>query len=136
MAWSTSAQTRPAVDAHGVGRGVDRGGAHAAQVDDQRAVGDAQPGGVVPAAAHREFDAVLAGEVHAGDDVRGVRDPGDGRRAAVDHAVVDGTRRIVSASCGNVSVPRNDAASSAKGASVVSGCPLMVFSCLVLGGGA
>jgi hypothetical protein len=86
---------RPAVDPHGVRRRVHRRGAHRAQVDDQRVVGDGQPGGLVAAAAHREPEGVFTGEVHGRDDVRGVGDPGDGGRAAVDHAVVDGACLVV-----------------------------------------
>jgi hypothetical protein len=43
----------------------------------------------MPTAAHRERQSVLAGEVHAGDDVRSPRAPNRHRRAARMHRVED-----------------------------------------------
>ena len=85
----------PRVDADGVRGRIDRGAAHPRQVDHQGAVPDAEAGGVVAAAAHRDLQPVGAGELHRGHDVRGVGDTHDHRRSFVDHRVVDGTRLVV-----------------------------------------
>ena len=55
---------------------------------------DGVAGHVVAAAAHRQQQAVLAGEVDRGDDVGGARAAGDQRRAAVDQPLL--TRRAAS----------------------------------------
>ena len=69
--------------------GVDLHLVHLGQVDHQTVVDHGETGGVVPAAADRDLEAVLAGEVHRRHDV--CRRPGtsDRRRAAVDHPVPD-----------------------------------------------
>ncbi len=84
-----------AVHAHRVAGGIHRRAAHGGQVDDERVVPDPEPAGVVPAAAHREIDSVLAGEPDAGDDVGDVDAAGDRRGSTVDHGVVDGSCRVV-----------------------------------------
>ena len=54
-------------------------------------------GHAVPAAVHRERQSLLAREVHRRDHVIGGAAHCDHRRLAVDHAVEDGPRRVVSA---------------------------------------
>ena len=84
-----------AVDADGAARGVDGDAVHRRQVDDERVVPHAEPGGVVRPAADGDGQVVRPGEPDAGDDVGGVAAPGHGRRPLVDHGVVDGARLVV-----------------------------------------
>ena len=74
------------------GRRVDAHLPHARQVDDHTVVAGAEAGHAVPATSHGEVELVLAGEVHRGDHVTRVRAPHHGRRAPVDHGVVDPAR--------------------------------------------
>ena len=74
---------------------IDTHGAHLRHVDDQAAVVRPESGPAVPAAAHREVEPVLAGEVHGGDDIADLLGPQDRQRPLVEHAVVDGARLVV-----------------------------------------
>ena len=65
------------------------------QVDDEAVVAAAEPGTVVAAAADGEQQALLAGEVHGGDDVGRVDRARDEARALVDHAVVERANGVV-----------------------------------------
>src|SRR5690242_19067516 len=72
---------------------------HRRQVDHQAAVGNAQAGHVVAAAAHRYLGRLLAAD---GDRVHDVRDgaaPGDKRGVLVDQAVVDLAGLLVARLC-------------------------------------
>ncbi|NCL74033.1 hypothetical protein AIIKEEIJ_01471 [Rhodococcus sp. YH1] len=89
-----------AVDADGVVCRIDRGTAHQGQVDDERVVPHPEAAGVVPAAAHGQGEGVGAAEADAGNDVGGVPAACDRRGVFVDHAVVDGTRRVVAGVAG------------------------------------
>ena len=82
-------------DAHGAARGIHAHALHHRQVDDQPVVAAAEPGAVVAAAADGEQQALLAGEVHGGDDVGDVDAARDEPRPLVDHAVVEGARGVV-----------------------------------------
>ena len=80
---------------HGPGGGVDPHALHHRQIDDEAVVAAAEPGTVVTAAADGEQQALLAGEVHGGDDVGRVDGARDQARALVDHAVVERTNGVV-----------------------------------------
>ena len=60
---------------------------HGREIKDQAAFGACRPGDVVAAAAHRQEQVVLAGEVHGLDHVLDGGAPGDERGTTVDHAV-------------------------------------------------
>jgi hypothetical protein len=83
------------VGADGAAVRADRGAAQHRQVDDQGVVPDTQAGRVVAAAPDGDRDGAGAGKSHAGDDVRGVADAGDGLRMLIDHGVVDGAGLVV-----------------------------------------
>ena len=85
-----------------------------------------RPPALCATAANGELDAVLAGEVDAGDDVGDVGAPGDGGRSPVDHSVVDGTGLVVARVAGSVRAPRIPAASSSKGRSVARDSAVVV----------
>jgi hypothetical protein len=76
-------------------RRVDPHRAHHREVDHQPALAHRVAGHVVPAAAHRERQAVVAREADAVDHVRRAGAAGDQRRAAVDHAVPDHAGGVV-----------------------------------------
>ena len=61
----------------------------AGEVDHQAIVTDAEAGGVVSAAADRDFQAGSLAELHCGHYVRYAGAVGDHERLAVDHGVVD-----------------------------------------------
>ena len=69
--------------------GRPRHAAHRRQVDHDRVVGGAEAGHAVPAAAHREVEAAVAGVVHGRLHVVGVGAAHDRGRMPVDHEVVD-----------------------------------------------
>ena len=103
------------VDADGVIFRADRSAAQQRQVDDQRIVGDAQAGRVVAAASDGEFDAVLAAEPHARDDVGRVAAARDSGRMLVDHGVVDGACLVIAG------IARQDQITAQNGGQVVVG---------------
>jgi hypothetical protein len=74
---------------------VDLDAAQPRQVDHQPAVHDAVPGGIVPAAAHRDLQVVHAGEPEGGRDVPWPGALRDHRRPAVDHGVEADPRGVV-----------------------------------------
>ena len=95
VAWSTSPQRHPPSTRTVFVLLVDPDALHPREVDHEAPVADAEARAVVAAAAHRQEQLLLAGEVHAGDHVRHVDAPGDQRGLLVDHAVVDLAGRVV-----------------------------------------
>ena len=94
---STSPSRQPGLHRRGPRPGVDdapRAGADMSSVS--AAVGDRGAGDVVAAAAHRQREAVLAGEADRGDDVGRPGRLDDERRRRLDHAVPE-PRRVVEA---------------------------------------
>ena len=71
-----------AADAHGLGRRVDDDVLHAAEVDDDRVVGDAEAAAVVAATADGDALVVCAGERERARDVLRARADDDQRRGA------------------------------------------------------
>ncbi len=69
---------------------------HGRQVDHEAIVDQGASRDVVPAAADRHDEIVLAREIHGRRHVPGVPAAHDDRRMAVDHSVPDGARVIVS----------------------------------------
>jgi hypothetical protein len=63
---------------------LDRG-----EIDDQAAVTDSQPAGIVAPAPDGNVKILFSGELNGGHDVRRVRAPGDQARSAADHGVID-----------------------------------------------
>jgi hypothetical protein len=84
-----------AFDAHGARRGIDADALHRRQVDHQPLVAHPQSAGVVAAAADRQAQQLLAREVDAAHHVGNVAAVDDEPRVAVDHRVVDTSRRVV-----------------------------------------
>jgi hypothetical protein len=64
---------------------------HQRQVEHQPAVTRPEPPAVVAAAPHRQQQALVPGEVHAGPYIRDVGGPGDQARVFVDHGIIDPT---------------------------------------------
>ena len=62
--------------------------AHLRHVDDHASVVCPEPGPAVPAAAHREIECVLTGEVHSSYDVGDLLGLHDRQRMPVEHPVV------------------------------------------------
>jgi hypothetical protein len=62
-------------------------------------------GGAVPAAAHRELEATLAGDRDHTLYVGGVRDPHDRAWALVHVSIEDGTRLVVVRAAGTITRP-------------------------------
>src|SRR5262249_42016597 len=83
------------IDAYGVVLRADRGAAEQRQVDDQGAVPHSEAGRAVATAADGDFDAVLAGEPHAGDHIGDVPAARYRSGVLVDHAVVHGARLVI-----------------------------------------
>ena len=75
--------------------GVDADALHLREVDDDGVVDHAEVGEAVAAAAHRQRQGVVAGEVDRRRDVVGVRRAHDRQRAAVDGEVEDAARLVV-----------------------------------------
>ena len=84
-----------ALSQRGAGGRVDGDAAHRGQVEHQPAVAQRAPGPVVPAAAHRQRQAVRAGGADGRGDVLGVFAAGDQRGAVIDRAVPDLPRGII-----------------------------------------
>jgi hypothetical protein len=78
-----------ALDAYGLSIRVDADTPHPREVYHQPVVGHAQAPAIVPATAYGQEHLVLAGEVHAADDVGHIGAAGYHARALVDHGVVD-----------------------------------------------
>ncbi len=76
-------------------RRVDAHAPHHRQVDHQAVVAAAQAGAVVAAAPDGDEQALVAAEVHRGDDVGDVHAARDQARPLVDHAVVQRAGVIV-----------------------------------------
>ena len=74
---------------------IDPDAAHEREVDHDAVVADCRPGDVVPAAAHRQGQVVLPGEVHGGDDIGRAGTHDDDERSLVDHSVPDAPRLVV-----------------------------------------
>ena len=68
---------------------------HHREVDHQSVVATAKAGAIVAAAADRDQQALVAAEVHRGDDVGDVHAARDQARPLVDHAVVKSAGSIV-----------------------------------------
>ncbi len=68
---------------------------HVGEVDHEPVVDGAQPGAVVPAAAHRERQLLLAGKIHCCHHVCGIHTLRDQPGPPVNHAVVHFARRFV-----------------------------------------
>src|SRR5690606_40604969 len=79
----------PAFGAGGARGRIDPDVVHRRQVGDHTALGGAEPGNAVPAAAHGQLQAVVPGVVHRGDDVPGGCAPHDDLRVPVEHRVLD-----------------------------------------------
>ena len=79
----------PAPDTNALGVGVDVDVRESSEVDDECAVPDTEPAGVVTSTAHAEVEALRPREVHAGGDVALVDAHRNGGGGPVDHAVVD-----------------------------------------------
>jgi len=86
---------RSALYTGGARRGVHIDALHRRKVYHEAVVTKGEAGAVVPAAADGERQAVVAGEVDGGDDVRRVHAAGDEGRLFVDHCVVDAASLIV-----------------------------------------
>jgi hypothetical protein len=76
-------------------RGVDGYVPHAREIDDQAAVDERMASNVVPAAANRDVEIVIAREADGVRDVVGAGAAYDQRRPSIDHGVPDRARRIV-----------------------------------------
>ena len=70
-------------------RRFDPHASHQGKVNDQAAIADPESAGVVPAAANRHQNILLASGVHGGDHICHVHTARDGSRPLVDHAVVN-----------------------------------------------
>ena len=75
--------------------GVDVDPAHRREVDDEPIVDAAEPGSVVPAAAHGDFQPLLATEEDSCSDIGRVHRVCDHERAAIDHRVVERSSLVV-----------------------------------------
>ena len=80
-------EERAGLDAGGALDGIDRDGAHLREVEQERVVGDGEAADLVAAAADRQDQAVVAGEVHRGLDVAGRGGADHQAGMAVDHRV-------------------------------------------------
>ena len=74
---------------------IDLDASHPRDVDDEPAVEDTVPGGVVPPAAHGDLELVAAGEVERRRDVARPEATGDRRGPAVDKRVEAPARCVV-----------------------------------------
>jgi len=68
---------------------------HQRQVEDDTVVVGSEPGCAVSAAAYRQIQACVAGEVHPGNDIGDLLRLDDGPRVPIEHAVVDGAEFVV-----------------------------------------
>jgi hypothetical protein len=84
-----------ALDPYGPFGGIDADATHRPEIDDQPVVTHAQAGGVVATATDRDREPLLTTEVHRDDDVGHILAACDQARVAVDHTVVNATRRLV-----------------------------------------
>ena len=89
------AQQRTSLHAHHPRRGVDRDVVHRRQIDDESVVDATQTGAVVTAAADRDPEAAVAGELNRGRDIGLVGAVRDCRRMLVDHRVEEGAGLVV-----------------------------------------
>src|SRR5215211_6103002 len=88
-AWSTSPQVAPPSTRTVCAIRVDADTPHCREVDHQPVVGHAQAPAIVPATADGQEHLIVAGEVHATDDVGHVGAAHYHARTLVDHGVVD-----------------------------------------------
>ncbi len=65
------------------------------EIDDQAIVADAEPAGIVAAAADRNAQLILAAETYRGHDVRHIGALGDQPRLAADHRIVNLPRVLI-----------------------------------------
>lgn len=86
---------RATSDAHRARARIDANAAHRGQVDHQAAIADGAPGDVVPPAAHRDRQVMVAREIDRCDDVGSAGAAGDHAGMPVDHAVPDAAGRVV-----------------------------------------
>ena len=100
VAASTSCELRAGLDAGGHHRGVDLDRAHLREVEQQRVVGHREAGDLVPAAADRDHQPVLAGEVDRRHHVGGGARPHHQAGPAVVHRVPDRARLVVAGLAG------------------------------------
>ena len=75
-------------------------GTHRCHVDHQTTVAGAKPGSAVSAVADRQFESVVAGEVHARDHISHLLGPQHGERPFTEHAIVDSARLVVALAIG------------------------------------
>ena len=68
---------------------------HSRQIDDEPIVANAQPCGIVAAAANGHDQVVLAAKIDRRDDVRHIAATGDQAGPPIDHGVVDLSSRVV-----------------------------------------
>src|SRR5215211_6245808 len=88
-AWSTSPQVAPPSTRTVCAIRVDADTPHLREVYHQPVVGHAQAPAIVPATAYGQEHLIVAGEVHAADDVGHIGAAHYHTRALVDHGVVD-----------------------------------------------
>ena len=83
------------IDPHGAARRIDAHALHQREVDHQAVVAAAEARAIVAAAPDGDEQALVAAEVHRGDDVGDVHAARDQARPLVDHAVVQRTGGVV-----------------------------------------
>ena len=74
---------------------------HRGEIDHQSAVANREAGDVVPAALHRERQALRPRKIHAGDDVADADAARDERGPPIDHAVPDRARFVIARLAGS-----------------------------------
>ena len=79
------AEERAALHPGAPAEGVDRHGAHRAQVDHEPVIGHGVPDDAVPAAADPDLESEIGGVSHGGDDIGRLRASHDVPRSSVDH---------------------------------------------------